>query len=77
MRGIGKAESNFSQDFYNRQCHIIGIGIDKYKYKDWPILNNCEKDVERFISTVCSSFKTFEDIFSQINSFEKKVSKSL
>jgi Caspase domain/SPOR domain len=61
MRGIGEAESNFSQDFYNRECHIIGIGIDKYKYKDWPILSNCEKDVERFISTVCSSFKTFKD----------------
>jgi cell division septation protein DedD len=61
MRGIGEAESNFSQDFYNRECHIIGIGIDKYKYKDWPILSNCEKDVERFIGTVCSSFKTFKD----------------
>ena len=24
-------------------------------------MNNCEKDVERFISTVCGSFKTFED----------------
>ena len=54
---IGRLNSNF----FNRECHIIGIGIDKYKYKDWKTLKNCESDVERFINTVCKSFKTFED----------------
>ena len=51
----------FNSNFYNRECHIIGIGIDIYKDKNWKPLNNCETDVERFISTVCKSFKTFTD----------------
>jgi hypothetical protein len=45
--------------FYNRECHIIGIGIDNYKSKDWKKLNNCESDVKRFINKVCTSFETF------------------
>ena len=52
---------NSQNSFYNRKCHIIGIGIDIYKDKNWKPLNNCETDVERFISTVCKSFKTFTD----------------
>ncbi len=48
-------------NFYNRKCHIIGIGIDEYKDKQWPKLRNCKTDIERFVNTVCKSFETFED----------------
>jgi hypothetical protein len=48
-------------DVYNQECHIIGIGIDKYKSSKWTVLKNCQSDVERFINKTCSSFKTFED----------------
>jgi cell division septation protein DedD len=61
MRGIGEANSKYAQDFYNRKCHIIGIGIDKYHHKEWTVLSNCQKDVRRFIDKVCGSFRTFED----------------
>jgi Caspase domain/SPOR domain len=61
MRGIGEANSKYAQDFYNRECHIIGIGIDKYKHKEWNILSNCQKDVRRFINKVCGSFRSFKD----------------
>jgi cell division septation protein DedD len=60
MRGIGEANSKYAQDFYNRECHIIGIGIDKYDDKKWTVLNNCKKDVERFINKACHSFKGFK-----------------
>lgn len=52
-----------STGFYNRECHIIGIGIDKYKYKEWIELDNCKSDVERFISKVCGNFETFSREF--------------
>jgi Caspase domain/SPOR domain len=61
MRGIGEAESKYAQDFYNRECHIIGIGIDKYRDKKWTELRNCKKDVERFIEKSCHLFKTFKN----------------
>jgi cell division septation protein DedD len=61
MRGIGEAESKYAQDFYNRECHIIGIGIDKYKDKKWTELSNCKKDVDRFIEKSCLFFKTFKN----------------
>ena len=59
---IGLKKNNI----YNQQCHIIGIGIDDYKYKykgskGWTKLYNCELDIERFIKKVCNSFETFED----------------
>jgi hypothetical protein len=37
---------DIDKDFYNRECHIIGIGVDKYRYKDWETLKNCESNVE-------------------------------
>jgi hypothetical protein len=53
--------SDSKSDLYNRECHIIGIGIDVYKDKRWPKISNCESDVKRFINTLCKSYKTFED----------------
>jgi cell division septation protein DedD len=58
---------NIDKEFYNRECHIIGIGVDKYRSKDWLPLKNCESDVEHFINKVCSSFKNFEDSKDYVN----------
>jgi Caspase domain/SPOR domain len=66
------------KDAYNQKCHIIGIGVDKYKYKDWSSLKNCQADVERFIEMTCSSFKTFEDTTSHVTRlFDHNATKSL
>lgn len=58
----------------NQKCHIIGIGIDKYKNPNFKTLINCKNDVNRFIDTMCQSFETFSH-YRVIRLFDDRATK--